>query len=604
MPHCYFRMTGDLSPMKKTKLKNIPFKTKLFLGLGTVLLTLSLIVCILFSKTSIQNAMDNDKSSMNIVLERISTQINALYEQMNIAATSITKNPTLKSVILRLNTADSGPKELYVDQIQRERTIQTALGNMMFSPIISNVILFNQEKKYFYYSGTYYNDMDYVYDRLKGLALPDASASLISECKPPHQSDWTTNERMVLSVLRNFSDMRTTQDTIVEIQVPVSLMDDICTQDSFESQKEVMILDADGNMVYPYNREISVLSSGIVEKIKNQISSGNTCGYTYSYSYKAIKSDTTGLTMVLLSNNTSIRKQIISYIITTIIVLILTLALTLLIIFSLITQMTRPLNRLISYVNELSLDNDTKLKLPAGSFNEFEILNTSMNQMVANLKASIQEIYELQLRESMANLAALQAQVDPHFLYNALNSISAASEVYDSEVTTKMCQDLSSMMRYVTSNKTDVHLIEELTHTKNYLEFMKISNGTNFDYQIEVDPELHTLLIPKLSIQPFAENSFRHGFKTTMPPWHLSVVCRADQEHWQISITDNGGGFSQEALENISTALSDAAALEINGLGLNNTFSRLALYFGDSFTYQVVNLTQGCQIILKGELKS
>ncbi|MBU3876310.1 histidine kinase [Faecalicatena sp. AGMB00832] len=586
--------------MRKSKLKNIPFKTKLFLSLGTVLLTLSLIVCIFFSRTSIRNAMNNDKTSMNIVLERISTQINELYEQMNIAATSITKNPTLKSVILKLNTADAGNAELYVEQTRRERTIQTALGNMMFSPIISNVILYNQDRGYFYYSGTYYDDMDYVYDRLEKLTLPNPADTLISIYKPPHQSDWTTDERMVLSVLRNFSDMTTTQDTIVEIQVPVSLMDAICTQDSFESQKEVMILDQSGNIVYPYNKEISSLPAKTVKQIQKQISSGKSRDYTYSYSYSAMKSETTGLTMVLLSNNTSIREQVISYIFTTIIVLILTLALTLLIIFTLITQMTRPLNELISYVNELSLDSDTKLKLPADSFNEFELLNTSMNQMVTNLKASIQEIYELQIRESMANLAALQAQVDPHFLYNALNSISAASEVYDSEVTTEMCQELSSMMRYVTSKKTEVHLIEELTHTKNYLEFMKISNGTNFNYQIEVSPELHTLLIPKLSIQPFAENSFRHGFKNTLPPWNFSIVCRAEKDQWEILITDNGGGFSKEALNQISTAPVAAAGLEINGLGLNNTFSRLALHFGSSFTYQVVNLTQGSQIILKG----
>lgn len=171
----------------------------------------------------------------------------------------------------------------------------------------------------------------------------------------------------------------------------------------------------------------------------------------------------------------------------------------------------RPLNQLIYQVNKLSLDSDTKLTLPSDTFNEFEILNTSLNQMVVKLKASIQEIYELEIRESNANLAALQAQVDPHFLYNALNSISAASEVYGSDVTTVMCQDLSSMMRYVTSKKTEVPLIEELTHTKNYLEFMKISNDTNFDYIIDAPRELYDLLIPRLSIQPFAENSFR-GF--------------------------------------------------------------------------------------------
>ena len=159
------------------------------------------------------------------------------------------------------------------------------------------------------------------------------------------------------------------------------------------------------------------------------------------------------------------------------------------------------------------------------------------------------------------------------------------------------------MMRYVTSKKTEVPLIEELTHTKNYLEFMKISNDTNFDYIIDAPRELYDLLIPRLSIQPFAENSFRHGFKNTLPPWHLSLVCRAAPDGWEIEITDNGGGFSQDALSHISEEPMEATELEINGLGLNNTFSRLSLYFGEQFSYKVENLSRGCRITLKGAFK-
>lgn len=590
--------------MKKTAIRNIPFKTKLFLSVSTIFITMALIVCLLFSRTSIRNTIKSDQTSSDMILERISTQIDLLYEQMNIAATSITKNPSLVSIVLGLNVSDTSGAQQYIDQIQQERTIQTALGNMMFSPIISNVILYNQEKNYFYYTGTYYEDIDYVHQALANDKSAEEFHTRSVVCRPPMQSPWTTDKRMVLSVLRNFADAGTTQNTIVEIQVPCQRLKDICTQDSFRDEKAVMILDSEGRMVYPYDEEITILGKNDVASIQGQVAEGKRQTYSYDYSYNAIQSSETGFSVVLLSNNETVHSQMLSYIITTIVTVLLTLIITLSFIFTLITQFTRPLKQLIGHVNELSLDSVTKLTLPADTFNEFEILNTSLNQMVTKLKASIQEIYELEIRESKTNLAALQAQVDPHFLYNALNSISAASEIYGSDVTTKMCQELSSMMRYVTAKKTEVPLIEELTHTKNYLEFMKISNDTNFDYVVEVPREMHNLLVPRLSIQPFAENSFRHGFKNTLPPWHLSVICRTDSTCWEIVITDNGGGFSAEALSHISAGPMDATELEINGLGLNNTFSRLALFYGKDFSFKVENLPHGSRITLKGVLKN
>lgn len=589
--------------MNQSKIKNIPFKKKLFLGIGSVFLMLALIVCFLFSRTAIYTAVENDKTSSEMILERIATQIDSLYEQMDIAATSITKNPSLKSIILNLNASEGNDKLQYMNLIQQEKTIQTALGNMMFSPIISNAILYNRDKNYFYYSGSYYKDMDYVHDTL---AADNTDGLLQSDAvifRAPMQNRWTMEERVVLSVFRNFMDAATTQNTIVEIQVPGRLLTDICTQSSFKDEKEILILDADGSIVYPYDKEISTLPKTSVSQLQKEIVSGQMSHYSSDYSYSALQSLTTGFTAVLISNNHTVHQQTLIYVITTLIAVMLILSVTLLITFRLIGQVTRPLNQLIHHVNELSLDSDTILTLPSGTFDEFEIINTSFNQMVEKLKASIQKIYELQIRESNANLAALQAQVNPHFLYNALNSISAASEVYDSEITTQMCQELSSMMRYVTSKKTEVSLIEEITHMKNYLDFMKISNDTNFDYILDFPQEMHHLLIPKLSIQPFAENSFHHGFKNTMPPWNLSVTGSIECAVWEIRITDNGGGFSEEALSRIAAVPIEASELEINGLGLNNTFSRLSLYFGDTFTYHIENLSQGSRITLKGVLQ-
>lgn len=587
--------------MKKTNHQNIPFKTKLLRDLSFIFVVLSLMLSSFFSFISIRSTIENEKKSSEIILERISTQIDTLYEQMDIAATSITKNPALKEVVLNFNIMDNTSSREYMQKLQQERTIQNILGNMMFSSIISNVMLYNSRRDYFYYTGLYLSDRSYIDQALE----KNTAASLFPNGNTlytsPAQSSWTPSEQMVISALKNFSDTATTKDTIVEIQVSSSLLDDLCTQDSFGTEKEILILDSQHHIVFPYSSEIKVLKPDKINHILKQIRTGTNKHFHFSYSFHSFYSQDTGFTILLLSNNQTLHNQMFSYICTTLGVLLLVLLTTLYIVFMVIGRVTNPLNQLISYVNTLSQQEDTNLLLPPDSLDEFEILRTSLDQMVSHLRASIQENYELQIRESSANLAALQAQIDPHFLYNALNSISAASEIYGSQVTTKMCQEFSSMMRYVTSRRQVVTLIDELSHTRNYLEFMKSSNDGNSDYTIEADPALYDLPIPKLSIQPFVENSFKHGFKSSMPPWIVHIRCECSFGHWKIEISDNGAGFTEEALLAITHAPVAFHTLEVHGLGLNNTFSRLSLHYGSGFSFTAENTLPGCRILLKGD---
>lgn len=589
--------------MNTHSIRNTHFKTKLFISICILLTTLALLVSLLFTYNSMRSTMENEKISSNGLLERISMQVGTLYEEMNIAATSITKNSTLKNIIIDLNTMESSDTVEYMSWLEQERTIQQLLGNMMFSPIISNVILYSREPRYFYYSGTYLNDQEHI----QSVLSEDKSAELFKDTsvifRPPGQNPWLTSEQTVLSVLRNFSDNSTTANTIVSIQVPYRELDEICTQKSFEGEKEILLLDKDGTIVYPENPQFSLFQRENYDTILKDISQGKSSNYTYPYSYFSSFNEDIGFRTVLLSNNKTVHRQINTYIISTILVVLCALLLTLLIVFRILSVVTKPLQQLIESVDKLSQDSDAKLSIPKDSLDEFKILRSSLDQMVKNLKTSLKENYELQIRESNASLAALQAQIDPHFLYNALNSISAASEIYGSEMTTLMCQEFSSMMRYITSSKQTVTLIEELRHTENYLNFMKLSNEDNFSYRIHTAPELYSLAIPKMSIQPLVENSFKHGFKSTLPPWNISIQCTCVQNQgWEIIIEDNGCGFAEETIQAITGMPLTFHAQEINGLGLNNTFSRMAILYKGNFQYTIENLSPGSRITLKGVL--
>lgn len=586
--------------MKKAIFKNSRFRTRLFAGISIILTFLALVVALIFSFISMKNTIETDKISNQVLLERITAQIDSLYGQMNIAATSITKNPTLQKIVLDMNTADSSHPQQYLDKLQQEKTIYTIIGNMLFSPSITNVLLYNPQKDYFYYTGTYLGDSSHNHKALsefdKGPALKDGGPVYLG----PMQSYWMDSDWPVISALKSFSDNSTTQDTVVEIQVPASLLTDICTQKAFKNEKEILIQGQDGKLLYPFTSPPGVLPEKTMKKVEAAVSKGSSSASYLSYSYLSSVSGETGYHVTLVSNNATIRGQILTYFITSLAAALIILAVMLVIVYKVLAMVTHPLNQLITYVGQISLDDETKLELPSNSLDEFEILNTSMSQMVKNLKNSIHRIYELQLRESNANLAALQAQIDPHFMYNALNSISAASEIYGSQMTTKMCQQFSSMMRYVTCAKQTVTLEEELVHTKNYLEFMSLSNEDNFSYNIETSRLLSCLSVPRLSIQPLVENCFKHGFCQVSPPWRIDIRCTSEEEYWQIEIADNGGGFTREAKERIEGLPLSFNSLEIDGLGLSNTFSRFSLMFHGDFSFHISNLCPGSKITLKG----
>ena len=598
--------------MMKYKTKG-KFKLRLFFSVGSLFICLALMVSLLFSTTAIRNAKSTEISSSQIVLDRVSAQVDSLYEQMNIAATSITKNDSLKQIISSLNASGSEPTSReYMEQLSQERIIQKTLINMMFSPIISNVMLYNRECGYFYYTGIYLSDRDQIAQTLKENRaielLTEADASTLYY--GPHLNDWNSSDRTVLSVCKNFSDNTITRDTMVEIQVPYGVLADICTQNTFSNEKEILILDSDYNIVYPFEQDGYVISEEQLDSVLKNIQGGNTEHFSNSYSYNSSTSSLTSFTTVLISNNKTMQSQNISYIVTTVFTVLLVLLAALMIMFIILSIVTKPLKQLINHIDNLQLDQDTCLDLPEDIFDEFEIINTSFNHMLIRLEQSIAQNYELQIRESNANLTALQAQINPHFLYNALNAISAASEVYGSEVTTRMCQGFSSMMRYITSKEQIVPLIEEINHTKNYLEFMKISNDGNSSYELDIDSSLYDLRIPKLTIQPFVENCFKHAFECSPPPWKISLQFYISQNQWIIMVEDDGQGFPDDVLKELQTFKETTLKnrnfsykdIEIDGLGLFNTFARLYAHFSCKFDFTVQNLSPGSRITMKGVL--
>lgn len=178
-----------------------------------------------------------------------------------------------------------------------------------------------------------------------------------------------------------------------------------------------------------------------------------------------------------------------------------------------------------------------------------------------------------------ARLQALRMQINPHFLFNTLNTISAL--IHENPNTAdKMVVRLSELLRRTLDRgeAQEVPLREEIEFLKGYLEIEQTRFGTRLEVEISVPPDVENLMVPHLILQPLVENAIRHGIEPREEPGRVEVTARRDGDRLELSVRDSGDGL----------ASSDSARSQ-GGIGLSNTRSRLAHLYGSDYSFDLTN---------------
>lgn len=212
-------------------------------------------------------------------------------------------------------------------------------------------------------------------------------------------------------------------------------------------------------------------------------------------------------------------------------------------------------------------------------------LEQGFNQLMLRLRESTAN--ELSLREGtlQAQLSALQTQINPHFIYNTLNIISAKSMESGNLEVIEICDQFAQMLRYSTDTRSKTAtMAEEIENVRNYLMLSKARYEDNLEYMIDVPENLNSITVPKLTLQPLVENAMIHGFDGKNVLRKLSVTGQIREKQLILEIRDNGNGFSDEMLQSLRARIRDIeegkVAIEESGghIGLVNTCLRLHYY--------------------------
>lgn len=266
------------------------------------------------------------------------------------------------------------------------------------------------------------------------------------------------------------------------------------------------------------------------------------------------------------------------------------LAVTLVIVALCSIGLTRAIRKLTRRVKHLPVDSvlahsDEVLTATVTKPGDQEIhkLETTLNRLMTKLQSSMHA--ELALREGalQAQLNALQMQINPHFIYNTLNIISAKGMECGSEEITDICAQFAQMLRYATDLRSKTATLgEELQNARRYLQLVKARYEDQLTYAIDVPEDMVHLTLPKLSLQPIVENALTHGFAGRSDPREVSITGTVEDNLLRLIIRDNGNGFSEESLLRLHGAFremeNDPSAFSSEGgehLGLVNTYLRL-----------------------------
>ena len=243
-------------------------------------------------------------------------------------------------------------------------------------------------------------------------------------------------------------------------------------------------------------------------------------------------------------------------------------------------EISRPVIRLTEAAEKVAAGDYTATVHLTGS-DELGVLGRAFNDMTAQIRRSITALeeknallLETQEQKRAAEMRVLQAQINPHFLYNTLDSIYWYSLSDRQKDIGNVVQRLAKMLRIALSKGSEYIPVErEVQHVTHYLEIERTIYSDRFTYEVEVDPAVRNCTVLKILLQPLAENSITHGFANMEHGGHIRVQVGQDADDLVLSVTDNGCGFPQEER-------TDAHTSEYSGFALKNLESRLQLHYG------------------------
>ncbi|GAB4374008.1 MAG: sensor histidine kinase [Spirochaetales bacterium] len=385
-----------------------------------------------------------------------------------------------------------------------------------------------------------------------------------------------------------FDQSRKKPEAVLLIDLNYRLIEDLCTNVSLGKRGYVFIVDPVGNLVFHPRQQ--VVYSGLRQEHVGEVLVSDTSEFEVEdqdglklYSIVPLRKAGWKVIGVSYLEELGMDRRSLARVYTAWGVVF--LGLTILFSFILSLRIARPIKLLRDTIKVVEQGNfDIQARIERSD--EIGELGQDFNIMVQKIKELLQLIIEEQQNKRKSELKALQAQINPHFLYNTLDSVIWMAEDRQHQQVIEMVAALAKLFRLsISGGREMISIGEEVEHVRQYLIIQKMRYKDRLDYEIRVPRELFPYRTVKIILQPLVENAIYHGIKNSPVPGKIEIDGCIANGGIELSVKDNGVGMSAEILSRMSTDLEqgDRVRSRSSGVGVRNVDERIKLYFGKEY---------------------
>lgn len=471
-----------------------------------------------------------------------------------------------------------------------EMSSQAFSDTLLSRADISSIMIFGKKKMLLNRSMYTYQRVALDYSKLDWYAKAVAKPQDAIITGPNRHSFFDTDDEMISLSREVQSYENGTFRGVILINLNMNKITEICN--SFQEKQEnfICIINDKGELVYEQQngkerfafdeKENRQKLNTALERMKESCFRLNYRGEKYLVTRTDMK--TTGWTLVSMVPYKSVMAETMAISGVMILAVVITLIVTLLLLNRILTGVVKPLKKLEKYMVQVNPDNmDQRMEILTDD--EIGHLSMKFNQMMDRIRNLKEQVIEEQEDKRKYELQALQAQINPHFLYNTLDSIIWMAETNDSNIVA-MTEALAKLFR-ISLNKgnEEISLERELEHVKNYLIIQSMRYADKFTYEISVYPGVERCRTIKLILQPIVENCIYHGIKKKRGTGKITIRAYRREQNLIIEVSDDGCGMPKEICRKILSDEIESENISGSGIGVKNVNERIQLRFGKKY---------------------
>jgi two-component system sensor histidine kinase YesM len=588
-----------------TKFMNLSIKYKFIIAFFCIIIFISISLGY-YSYVSSANIIEKEVSSVTLAdTKQVSRDINFLQKDINDLSTFVCLDPQIQSFIHSNNSiVQDLSNNIYQANNNPFQSLTTLLASKDYISYIG--IYANNGSKYYLSSDGSSGISDYdlvksssIYDEAKALKGKPLWVALTDK----NQIFITYNKSPKIMMCRTILDTNTFKESgFMFICINVSTLERSYLNNLSSKDRDILLLDNDGEIVaYNSSDNISDIQKRMNEVLTNingtegqqKVSIDNR---KILLTHSTIEQTSWKVAYIISFNDvlTGIRKIIPITLFVTICCLIISMIMALLMSYI----FTSPINKLLSSMKRVKTGN-FKEKVNLKYMDEIGLLGNEYNDMIDNINNLIDKVYKLQISEKEAELKALQAQINPHFLYNTLDSIYWKAQKSKETDISEMIYALSKLFRLTLNRGNEfTEVRNEKEFIENYLILQKKIFKNKLEYKIDISNDVLQYEIPKLILQPFVENSIIHGTEEDTDKSILDICGYLDEDKIKFIIQDNGRGIEESILNNLLKSDSnEKISKEHSGYAIKNVKDRLNLYYDGNYSLNITsNIGKGTKV--------